>query len=104
MALFAHELADASEPIIMKHFRAISGRPEVKIMRMGSAHLAEREAVPEQPYPDVVTAADREVEEVIRRMIGARYPAHAIVGEEFGVSGDPLTSECVLVCLPLCRE
>lgn len=31
-----------------------------------------------------VTKADREAEQVIRRRIEARYPKHAIVGEEFG--------------------
>jgi hypothetical protein len=41
---------------------------------------------PDQSYPDVVTAADREVEEVMREMIAARYPGHAIIGEEFGTA------------------
>lgn len=31
-----------------------------------------------------VTATDREVEKILRRMIEAEYPAHGIVGEEFG--------------------
>lgn len=31
-----------------------------------------------------VTLADREAEALIRRRIGARYPEHAILGEEFG--------------------
>lgn len=31
-----------------------------------------------------VTLADREAEALIRRRIGARYPEHAVVGEEFG--------------------
>ncbi len=31
-----------------------------------------------------VTLADREAETLIRRRLGARYPEHAIVGEEFG--------------------
>jgi len=31
-----------------------------------------------------VTRADREAEQLIRRRIEARYPSHAIVGEEFG--------------------
>lgn len=33
-----------------------------------------------------VTIADREAEAFIRRRIGARYPGHAIVGEEYGPS------------------
>ena len=31
-----------------------------------------------------VTAADRGAEELLRRMIAARFPAHGILGEEFG--------------------
>lgn len=31
-----------------------------------------------------VTLADREAEELIRRRVGARYPEHAVVGEEYG--------------------
>jgi len=34
-----------------------------------------------------VTVADRKAEELIRDRIGARYPGHAIVGEEFGATG-----------------
>ena len=32
----------------------------------------------------VVTVADREAEQLMRRLIASRYPDHAIVGEEFG--------------------
>jgi histidinol-phosphatase len=32
----------------------------------------------------VVTVADREAEQLLRRLISSRYPDHAIVGEEFG--------------------
>lgn len=35
-----------------------------------------------------VTLADRRAEELIRRRIEARYPSHAIVGEEFGSDKD----------------
>ena len=31
-----------------------------------------------------VTLADREAETLIRRRLGARYPEHAVIGEEFG--------------------
>ncbi len=34
-----------------------------------------------------VTVADREAERLIRRLIAARYPDHAIVGEEYGAAG-----------------
>lgn len=35
-----------------------------------------------------VTAVDREIETGMRRMIRARFPGHAIRGEEYGVEGD----------------
>lgn len=35
-----------------------------------------------------VTIADRKSEELIRQRIERRYPAHAIVGEEYGIQGD----------------
>jgi fructose-1,6-bisphosphatase/inositol monophosphatase family enzyme len=37
----------------------------------------------------LVTRADREAEELIRRRLGEAFPDHAIVGEEFGRTGDP---------------
>jgi histidinol phosphatase-like enzyme (inositol monophosphatase family) len=36
---------------------------------------------------DPVTEADRNAERVIRNIIAAEYPAHSILGEEFGQSG-----------------
>jgi histidinol-phosphatase len=41
-------------------------------------------AVERKPDQSVVTVADREAERVLRRLIEARFPDHAIVGEEFG--------------------
>jgi len=35
-----------------------------------------------------VTVADRNGEELLRRLIQERFPRHAVVGEEMGVSGD----------------
>lgn len=40
-----------------------------------------------KPDDTPVTVADREAEKLIRARIGARYPGHAVVGEEFGVEG-----------------
>jgi len=41
---------------------------------------------------DPVTEADRAAENVLRELIGARYPAHGVFGEEFGhQDGDGLT-------------
>ena len=37
---------------------------------------------------DPVTEADREAERVIRELISSEFPDHAILGEEFGSSGD----------------
>lgn len=40
-----------------------------------------------QGYYDPVTEADKNVEHLIRRRIGERYPGHRIVGEEHGTTG-----------------
>jgi len=55
-----------------------------------------------------VTVADRQAEELIRRRIEQQYPAHAIVGEEYGLQGsagashrwfiDPIDGTKAFVC------
>ena len=62
---FAHRLADAAGEIV---------RPAARLRR-----VAHRKA-DESP----VTEIDRAVEVRLREMIAARYPAHGVVGEEFG--------------------
>jgi inositol-phosphate phosphatase/L-galactose 1-phosphate phosphatase/histidinol-phosphatase len=62
---FAERMADASGEILRRHFR--------EDLRFDD----KADLTP-------VTAADREVETMMREMIGAQYPAHGIVGEEFG--------------------
>jgi myo-inositol-1(or 4)-monophosphatase len=64
---FADELAEAARAAILPHFRA-GGDVETKL---GAAF-------------DPVTEADRGAERAMRALIEARYPAHGIVGEEFG--------------------
>jgi histidinol-phosphatase len=74
---FARELARAAEPIILSRYR----NPEVSRKADGTE----------------VTDADRKAEEVIRELIGKRYPAHAILGEEFGASGRDDAEWCWLL-------
>ena len=62
---FAHVLADAAGEIV----RAAARAPRV-------AHR-KADASP-------VTEADRAVESRLREMIGARFPGHGVIGEEFG--------------------
>jgi histidinol phosphatase-like enzyme (inositol monophosphatase family) len=40
-----------------------------------------------EAYYDPVTEADRNIETLLRRRIGERYPEHKIVGEEHGTTG-----------------
>jgi inositol-phosphate phosphatase/L-galactose 1-phosphate phosphatase/histidinol-phosphatase len=61
----AIELADAAGEAIRPYFR----RPI---------------AVDDKPDLSPVTAADRAAETAMRRLIAARFPAHGIIGEEFG--------------------
>lgn len=52
--------------------------------RLTLAHYQTGVAVDRKADRSVVTVADRDAEQLIRRRISARYPDHAIVGEEFG--------------------
>src|SRR3982750_3423837 len=61
----AVELADAAGEAIRPYFRQ---------------HIK----VDDKPDLSPVTAADRAAEEAMRRLIGARFPDHGIIGEEFG--------------------
>ena len=63
---FLIELAHASGDFI----RPLFGRHDVAVELKGDL--------------TPVTAADRGAEELLRRMIKARFPAHGILGEEFG--------------------
>jgi histidinol phosphatase-like enzyme (inositol monophosphatase family) len=64
----AHELADISGPVILKHFR----KPmPVENKAVGGAF-------------DPVTKADRGAEKAISEALAVRFPDHGIVGEEFG--------------------
>ena len=65
LVAFAAKLADATGPVLRKHFRA------------GGAVEAKADGSP-------VTVADYEAEQALRRRIARTYPAHGICGEEFG--------------------
>jgi len=70
---FAHCLADAARPEIMRHFRVHS--------------VVEDKADREDGGYSPVTAADRGAEAAMRALIRARYPEHGIMGEEHGHEG-----------------
>jgi histidinol-phosphatase len=59
--------------------------------RLTLGYFGTEAARPEFKADDTpVTVADREAERLIRARIGARYPKHAILGEEYGEEGsDP---------------
>lgn len=65
---FAHQIAWQAGKITLRHFQS---------------ELAVDRKADESP----VTIADRECEAFLRAAIGARYPGHAILGEEEGLSG-----------------
>ncbi len=69
---FLHSLADIADAETLPRYR--------------SALVIENK--PKEGWSfDPVTEADRQAEIAIRNAIQARYPDHAILGEEFGVSG-----------------
>eukprot|EP01052_Picozoa_sp_SAG31_P015544 SAG31_NODE_1002_length_10448_cov_27.630399_10_plen_318_part_00 len=66
---FANRLADASGEAIRPHFRKVA---------------AQGKASEDRDYPDVVTEADLAAEREMRALVEAEWPAHGILGEEFG--------------------
>jgi histidinol phosphatase-like enzyme (inositol monophosphatase family) len=66
---FAHQIAWQAGKITLRHFQS---------------DLAVDRKADESP----VTIADREAEAFMRAAIAARYPGHAVLGEEEGLSGD----------------
>lgn len=65
---FAHALADRSGRVLLPYFRALESVED----KSNCGNF------------DPVTSADRAAEKVIRAAIEERYPAHSLVGEEFG--------------------
>src|SRR5258708_7058826 len=61
----ADALADAAGAVIRRYFR-------------------QKLAVDDKPDTSPVTIADREAETTMRALIEARFPAHGILGEEYG--------------------
>ena len=71
---FFHALADAADQQTLPRFRA-----------QGEINIGTK---PKEGFRfDPVTDADREAERAIRQLITARYPDHAVMGEEFGSTG-----------------
>ncbi len=64
-APFFDQLADAAGVIALRYFRGVL-------------------PVDEKQDRSPVTQADREIEQALRRMIGAAFPDHGIIGEEYG--------------------
>lgn len=69
---FLLELASVAEAVVMQHYRL----PLVVDNKLGNAGF------------DPVTEADRAAEQAIRQCIAARFPAHGIIGEEYGRERD----------------
>ena len=79
---FLGHLATTASDSIMPHFRAAVNVDN----KAGSGF-------------DPVTAADREAEAAMRRLIRAQYPDHGIIGEEFGAERE--TADFVWVLDPI---
>jgi myo-inositol-1(or 4)-monophosphatase len=73
LVAFLDRLADAAASAIMPHFRA-------------GSEVSDKSAVSDKRGArfDPVTAADRDAEAAMRRLIAETYPDHGIVGEEYG--------------------
>lgn len=92
---FVHQLADAAGEASLPFFRTALGATDKNV---GGAF-------------DPVTEADKAAEAAMRRLIGAQFPNHGVVGEEFGTQGasaefvwtlDPIDGTRAFLCgLPL---
>jgi histidinol-phosphatase len=67
--------------------------------RLALAHYQTGVAVERKADKSAVTIADRAAEQLIRQRIAARFPDHAIVGEEFGA--DPRQASCTWFVDPI---
>lgn len=65
---FAHQLADQSGPVVMRHFRK---KIPVENKLAGAGF-------------DPVTVADKGAERVIAKALKSAYPSHGLIGEEHG--------------------
>lgn len=74
----AARCADAARAAIMPHFR-------------------KGVAIDDKSDESPVTIADRQAEQAIRAVITARHPDHAIIGEEFGISGNAAQGWCWVI-------
>lgn len=52
-------------------------------------HFARAPEVSRKDDGTLVTAADREIEQALRKRIADVFPGHAVLGEESGLAGDP---------------
>ena len=106
MELWPTEYTDGTENLrlgflrffsVFRRLRGQSRNVNLDLYRSFLVELAEKSGDCIRPYfaaPDLavetksdqtpVTAADRGAEELMRRMIRARFPGHGILGEEFG--------------------
>lgn len=75
---FAEHLAERADAISMGHFRKESTRVRSK------------------PDGTPVTEADEAVEAMLRAEIASAYPAHGVLGEEGGVTGEDATTRWIL--------
>lgn len=75
---FALDLARCASEITLRYFRTSEYRVERKSDR------------------SPVTAADKEAEQAVRRMVAERFPLDSILGEEFGSSGGTSEYEWII--------
>jgi myo-inositol-1(or 4)-monophosphatase len=77
-------VSDAPPPVYLATaIEAVLRAGELQMARFGQAmHVEKKGAI------DLVTEIDIEIERGFRAMIAERFPDHAVIGEEFGQSGE----------------
>jgi histidinol-phosphatase len=78
-------VSDLDLPALLAAARAITEESDAVALR----HFQRGVSVTSKPDGSPVTAADREVESLLRRRIAEAFPQHAVLGEEEGGGLDP---------------
>lgn len=76
-------MADAIEPLFLATaVEAVIRAGAMQLAGAGHLHIEKKGVI------DLVTEVDREVERMFRALIASRFPAHAVLAEEFEQHGD----------------
>ena len=76
-------MADAISPLFLATaVQAVMKAGAMQLAGIDDLHIEKKGAI------DLVTQIDKDVERMFRALVGERFPDHAVLAEEFELSGD----------------